>query len=134
MSISTLLNAESEHWTRVASSNRMDNLSDFECSCGLRFVAEPLSRLPRDTPSMVAVHKAEMTLLALGLPTGVVVKNLQEVARPPAGTIIKDAHGVLLQWGPGYGSHGYYRTPSAKRLDASGVASPVTVLWSPPGP
>lgn len=135
MSIATLLRTNTEHLSGIAASSRdrRDNLSDLECSCGLHFVAGLMSHIPRDAPGMLGVHKAEMTLLALGLPTGVVIEDLQEAGQPPAGAIIKSADGGLLQWDPGYGSDGHFRSPSGEHFALSEVACPVTVLWSPSG-
>lgn len=131
MSIKTLIRARTQHWTRVASTRRMDNLSDFECSCGLFFVASDISNVPKDAASMMSVHIAKETLEALDLPTGVVIDDLQAVPGPPAGAIIVDAHDSLMQWDPGFSGVGFYRTPDGDHLETSEVAGPVTVLWIP---
>lgn len=133
ITIENLMHARSGHLTRTADSGyRQDNLSDFKCSCGMYFVASSIDRLPRGTSSLMAVHTAETTLQALGLPTGRLIEDLSATVEPPAGTVIKSADGLLLQWHPGRDdTDGYFRSPEGKRINHSDVASPVTMLWSP---
>lgn len=109
----------------------MSNLSDFACSCGQQFISNELLSIPHDAPTMSAVHRAEalLTVLDVADPQRRVT-TLIELGRLDlaAGTIIRDAGGVMLQrpkWSE------LWLSQAGQRREDHEVALPATVVWMP---
>lgn len=128
MSIDAVIRNELEHIITVSSSGRMDQLSDFQCSCGQLFVADDLDRPHYGNPGLPMIHQAVTTLRVLGLPAGEVVLDSRQIQKLAPGTIVEDSDGILLRRRE-IGAHWFAQ--DGRRVANTDLSAPVTVLWTP---
>lgn len=125
MSIDTVLRAEAEHHVRVAPSDRHDNLSTFECSCGQMFFPDAVGTTPNDAPTMPSAHRAAKTLAALGLPVGVRAHGPDDLEDAEPGTVI-GFQGVMMQ----RKREGHWFAQDGTRRETNEITGRVLVMWA----